>query len=435
MYYMPERVAQAMRLHKRGLALLEEGDADGAIAAFRAELAELHDFPDLAQVVRGSLGDALCRKGSYEEAIGEFRKALIDAPESGAAHVNLAYALSGMREFDAAFAEAQCALALVPDDPFLHFLLGGICQEKGDLEAAINSWRQALSLDPNHAQARVSLARALEGSGRPFEAAAEYRELMRMRPDDAEPRDALIGVVADGLVRLAEDLTDTASKETSTKTLSTGESRTRILDELLCMNLAAVGLAPLLVLADDERKDRIIRAARKALGSLINRRVPDTAILAEYDERAKAYFDAYTSWHTGPGHPSEHGPVTYDAGPGVTFAEFFCGLGDVDLWLWLMTWSGGIFTLTLYTACMFVRDCLGLQAPVAVKRDPAASIISSPADAERLADMYMDEIHKTMRDLKGQIDLEALSKLRLLFGSERLRGLRTQREKDGLKSD
>src|SRR5262249_47530777 len=68
-----------------GLALLEAGDAAGAVAHFRRALALR---PDLA-AAHNALADALRRRGDDDAAIEHFRYAIRCDPDSAEAHSNL----------------------------------------------------------------------------------------------------------------------------------------------------------------------------------------------------------------------------------------------------------------------------------------------------------------------------------------------------------
>lgn len=358
-YYMPKRVQEGWRQHEHGHDLLEKGDFDGAIAAFREALTLI---PEAAEAVRCSLGAALCEKGDLAHAISEYREALRINPDSIEPHVGLANALFKAGDPDSAKAQVTEALRLKPEDAFAHFLAGAIFDGLGDFDAAASAFRKSLSISPDSANARWALARTLKSGGRFHEASAEYRELLRLSPDDRALHDALAKLVGEGLVKLAEDLTETASKISGHEALTTGDTRKRILDELLCMNLAAVVLAPFVLPPEDERRDRILQAGRKALGKLITRRLPDTPILADYENRAKAYLDAYDTWHGGPGHAATTGRRSYDMGPGVNFA-LFCEPDDPAQELQLMVWGSASFMNTLATASKFLRDCLAIPTP------------------------------------------------------------------------
>jgi Flp pilus assembly protein TadD len=70
--------------------------------------------PDSADA-RNNLGNALVRKGYWDEAIVEFREALKLKPDSSDIHNSLGVVLSWKRRWDEASIEFQEALRLQPD--------------------------------------------------------------------------------------------------------------------------------------------------------------------------------------------------------------------------------------------------------------------------------------------------------------------------------
>lgn len=124
-------------LFNRGVELLNKGDLDGAIAAYRAAI--LADPKDAN--AHYALGVALRRKGDVDGAIAEYRAAIQLNPGHVDAHSNLGMALSEEGDVDAAIEEYKAAIRLNPDQPADHINLGIEFQGRSDLDGAIAQYR------------------------------------------------------------------------------------------------------------------------------------------------------------------------------------------------------------------------------------------------------------------------------------------------------
>jgi tetratricopeptide (TPR) repeat protein len=132
-----------------GDTLKENGDLDGAIAAYRQVTALL---PKEAWV-HDRLGNALKDKGELDGAIAEYRLAIKVDPKYAAARSNLGNALRDKGDLDGAFAEYRRAIQLDPKNVFPHFQLAEALLGTGEVKAAAAESRKALELttsdDPN----------------------------------------------------------------------------------------------------------------------------------------------------------------------------------------------------------------------------------------------------------------------------------------------
>ncbi|MGH6801779.1 MAG: tetratricopeptide repeat protein, partial [Methyloceanibacter sp.] len=168
--------------HSMGVLLAEEGDLDGAIAAYRTALRLKPDYA----VAHNNLGLALKAKGDLDGAIAAYRTALRLQPEDAVAHHNLGFALTTKGDLEGAIAEHRVALRLKPDYADAHFGMGLTLLRKGDLEGAIAEYRIALRLKPDIAAFHYSLGTALHAKWDLEGAIAEYRTAVRLKPDWAE---------------------------------------------------------------------------------------------------------------------------------------------------------------------------------------------------------------------------------------------------------
>jgi len=112
---------------------------------------------DVGSVMRQ--GNALCRRGKYEDAMKKYQEALVQEPDNTKIHHNIARALYKMNKYAEAVSEYQ--LCLLTKDRKMQaqsFYNIGNCQFKqGQLDAAIDSYSTSLLLNPNDRVAKQNL--------------------------------------------------------------------------------------------------------------------------------------------------------------------------------------------------------------------------------------------------------------------------------------
>jgi tetratricopeptide (TPR) repeat protein len=129
---------------KIGLVLLKKGSVDEAVANFQKAL---QMNPDNV-LVDNILGNALLQKGRVDEAIAEFQKARQIKPNDPAGHSNLGNALLQKGRVDEAIAEFQQALQIKPGLAVAHYNLGTALLQKGRVDEAIAHFEKALEIQP-----------------------------------------------------------------------------------------------------------------------------------------------------------------------------------------------------------------------------------------------------------------------------------------------
>jgi Flp pilus assembly protein TadD len=175
-----------------GKALLKKGSVEEAIPHFQRAL---QIMPDNAEAWY-NLGDALLKKGNVDEAISHFQRALQIKPDYVEAHNNLGNALFKKGNVNEAIAHYQKALQIKPDYAEIHNNLGiALAKAHGDYanklvgmgrdDEAMVEFREALELFPDYAEARHDLAIILLQKGQVDEAIAQFREIQEKYPDDA----------------------------------------------------------------------------------------------------------------------------------------------------------------------------------------------------------------------------------------------------------
>ena len=187
-----------MAHYNLGIALNDQGDADGAIAHYR-EAVEL--WPGYAEA-HYNLGRLLVQKGRPDEAIAHYEKALEINPADAEAHNNLGATLFANGHVDEAIAHYQAALKIRPDYAKASCNLANALLSKGDLDGSIACYSACLALSPNQAEAQYNLASALFRTGRTDEAIAHYQKVLELRPGNADAHANLGSVfLAKGRVR------------------------------------------------------------------------------------------------------------------------------------------------------------------------------------------------------------------------------------------
>jgi tetratricopeptide (TPR) repeat protein len=162
-----------------GGALLQKGSVDEAIAHFQRALQIKPDFAD-AHIY---LGNALLQKESVDEAITHYQRALQIKPDFADAHYNLGGALLQKGSVDEAIAHFQRALQIKPDYVEAHNNLGNALLQKGSVDEAISQFQEAIRLKPDYTGARNNLGNALIEKGSGDEAISQYQEAIRLKPD------------------------------------------------------------------------------------------------------------------------------------------------------------------------------------------------------------------------------------------------------------
>ncbi|MFB3778358.1 MAG: tetratricopeptide repeat protein [Bryobacteraceae bacterium] len=148
----------------------------------------------------------LARKGQYEAAVAEWKRALALTSDDARAYMNLGFALSRTGRNPEAIAEYQKALKLNPDYAEAHNNYGIALADAGRLNEAIAQYREALRINPGFAEARNGLGLALLAAGKATEAVAEYRKALEIRPDYPEVHNNL-GIALAGSGNLDEAIT------------------------------------------------------------------------------------------------------------------------------------------------------------------------------------------------------------------------------------
>ncbi|MCC6544400.1 MAG: tetratricopeptide repeat protein [Nitrospirae bacterium] len=171
-----------------GAAYYKEGRIDEAINEYKTALMFK---PDLVEAIY-DLAVAYRKKGLYNEAIEQFKTFLRLRPESAPVHHLLGSVYSGQGRADEAIEEYRNALRLNPKLTEAHYDLGVAYYKKGLSNEAIEEFKTVLNLDADFAKAHNSLGFIFANMGKIDEAIGEFRAALRLNPDFSEARNNLV---------------------------------------------------------------------------------------------------------------------------------------------------------------------------------------------------------------------------------------------------
>jgi len=189
-----DRIALYGRLEAAREAM-EAGRLDEAAS----ELGRLLREEPANPVLRGTLAEALRRRGETAAAAAEHARALALAGDDAQGWYNLATAwLEAARPRDAEWALAE-SLRLDPERADSWNLLGVLRSGRGEEEPAVEAFRQALEKAPAHVGATTNLGHALRELGRFGEAESAYRRALELDPRSADAENGF------GVLEIARD--------------------------------------------------------------------------------------------------------------------------------------------------------------------------------------------------------------------------------------
>lgn len=140
-----------------------------------------------AVIVTLSLSVATYRRNLvWKDDFTLWSDAIAKAPNNARPHVNLGAVYYNRGSKDNAIAEYLKALELKPDAAMAHLGLGRVYADKGRLPEAMKEYRMALELEPDFAQAYNNLGNIYLIQREFSLAAQQYEEALRLSPDNIE---------------------------------------------------------------------------------------------------------------------------------------------------------------------------------------------------------------------------------------------------------
>lgn len=174
-----------------GNALLEFGQADGAVASYRRALEIKPDFAE----AHSNLGSALHELGRLNEAEASCRQALQINPDYAEAHSNLGAALNDLGRLAEAETSFRRALQIKPDFAEALNNRSNTFKDLGRLTEAEACCRRALEIKPDYAEAHHNMGNILKDLSRLDEAETSYRRALEIKPDSEDTFSNLLFVL------------------------------------------------------------------------------------------------------------------------------------------------------------------------------------------------------------------------------------------------
>ena len=161
-----------------GDLLAEEGDVDGAVARYRAALAESPNEPTILV----AMGRVLVDSGRGREAIGPLEQALELSKQYVEAHYLLARAYYVAQQWNESAAHARRAAELAGAYPEARIVAGSALEKAGRLQEALAEYAKVSGPPALRAQALAGSAYACVGAKRYAEGLAYIRKAERILP-------------------------------------------------------------------------------------------------------------------------------------------------------------------------------------------------------------------------------------------------------------
>jgi tetratricopeptide (TPR) repeat protein len=136
-------------------------------------------------LIHKNLGEALAAKGKLDEAMGEYRRALV-LTNDPATHYSLGLTLAVGRRWEPAIEQFSETVRLSPTNAEAHYNLGYAFLMKGKPDEAEAHLREALRFRPELPLAHYNLGCVLADKGQKEEAITHLKEAARQKPDYAE---------------------------------------------------------------------------------------------------------------------------------------------------------------------------------------------------------------------------------------------------------
>ena len=132
------------------------------------------------------LGIVLQKKGFFEDALDNFKRATDIQPNFDHAHNNMGNVLKHISKFKEAVISYKKAIEINPRYAEAYSNLGNALKELGQLSDSIDSHQQAIKLNPNYAEGYSNLGNALFELASFQEAADNHRLAIKLNPNYAE---------------------------------------------------------------------------------------------------------------------------------------------------------------------------------------------------------------------------------------------------------
>lgn len=142
-------------------------------------------------------GDAEYTAGRFDDAEGEYLRAVQQEPGTASYRNDLGNALYSQKKYEQAAPQYQEAMRLMPGRPVYIQNMADTLLALKRYEEAVAAFKSVLALDPASAADHKGLGAGLTGLGRNAEAETAFHAALRLSPGDADTLDALGGAVGE----------------------------------------------------------------------------------------------------------------------------------------------------------------------------------------------------------------------------------------------
>ena len=170
--------------HRLGMALHDDGDLKGAIAAYSKAIELDPRYVD----AHCSLGSSLLDSGDPKGAERAYRKTIELDPKYTDAYCWLAVVLGRRNDLKEAMRLLDEAIRIAPDNAKVQYNVGVSLELLGETRKAISAYRRATVLDPGYAKAFNNLGAALQRGGDLDGAIDAYRKALSADPQHRNAR-------------------------------------------------------------------------------------------------------------------------------------------------------------------------------------------------------------------------------------------------------
>lgn len=149
--------------------------------------------PDYASAYN-HIGTALQKNGCLDDAIVNYKRALMIKPRIAEVYYNMGCALQKKEALNEALESYQSALEIKPDYASASNNLGTLFHNRGALEEALACYRNALAANPEYAEAYHNMGNTQMVMGESKAAITSFRLAAKINPNDADLKHVLASI-------------------------------------------------------------------------------------------------------------------------------------------------------------------------------------------------------------------------------------------------
>jgi len=218
-----------------------------------------------------NLGGYYFGQQQLTEAVAEYKKATVLAPDYSAAYNILGYAYRQQGDYSSAEQAFKKYIDLIPNDPNPYDSYAELLLKMGRFDDSIEQYRKALSIDSHFVPSHFGISADLTYQGKPAQAEAELQKLADEARNDGELRTAYFGmaVVASDSGKFDQAM------QAMNKEYAVAEKKND--SASLAADLQAMGNIQAAALKFDDAQQRFDRSLQLIQGSSLSQEIKDNA--------------------------------------------------------------------------------------------------------------------------------------------------------------